>query len=109
MPTHAPRHNSLQHVSPATIYHMTVMPCYDKKLEASRSDFFDPKQQSRDVDCVITTGGFFGGALQLGLLSSLLSMVVGGPQVLGVLGFPECQCLSPVSEGGWRGITRGTC
>lgn len=45
-----------QHVSPATIYHMTVMPCYDKKLEASRSDFFDPKQQSRDVDCVITTG-----------------------------------------------------
>lgn len=61
MPTHALCHNSLQHVSPATIYHMTVMPCYDKKLEASRSDFFDPKQQSRDVDCVITTGGFFGG------------------------------------------------
>lgn len=36
------------------IYHVTVMPCYDKKLEASRPDFFDEKTQSRDVDCVIT-------------------------------------------------------
>lgn len=37
------------------IYHVTVMPCYDKKLEASREDFFDEVSQSRDVDCVITT------------------------------------------------------
>lgn len=36
------------------IYHVTVMPCYDKKLEASRLDFFDETTQSRDVDCVIT-------------------------------------------------------
>lgn len=36
------------------IYHVTVMPCYDKKLEASRPDFFDDTTQSRDVDCVIT-------------------------------------------------------
>lgn len=40
------------------IYHVTVMPCYDKKLEASRSDFFDEKTQSRDVDCVITASKF---------------------------------------------------
>lgn len=39
------------------IYHVTVMPCYDKKLEASREDFFDEVTQSRDVDCVITTSG----------------------------------------------------
>ncbi|XP_059612057.1 probable cytosolic Fe-S cluster assembly factor AGAP009023 [Phlebotomus argentipes] len=37
------------------IYHVTVMPCYDKKLEASREDFFDEVSQSRDVDCVITS------------------------------------------------------
>lgn len=27
---------------PAQIYHVTVMPCYDKKLEASRDDFLVP-------------------------------------------------------------------
>lgn len=32
------------------------MMCYDKKLEASRPDFFDEDYQTRDVDCVITTG-----------------------------------------------------
>ncbi|XP_060527568.1 probable cytosolic Fe-S cluster assembly factor AGAP009023 isoform X2 [Cylas formicarius] len=36
------------------IYHVTVMPCYDKKLEASREDFFSQESNSRDVDCVIT-------------------------------------------------------
>ncbi|KAK7790273.1 hypothetical protein R5R35_012639 [Gryllus longicercus] len=40
--------------SPNDIYHVTVMPCYDKKLEASRQDFFNEKLQSHDVDCVIT-------------------------------------------------------
>ena len=37
------------------------MPRYDKKLEASRQDFYDEKFSTRDVDCVITTG-------ELGLL-----------------------------------------
>lgn len=37
------------------IYHVTVMPCYDKKLEASREDFFNDVLESRDVDCVITS------------------------------------------------------
>lgn len=32
------------------------MPCYDKKLEASRSDFYNDVYSTRDVDCVITTG-----------------------------------------------------
>jgi iron only hydrogenase large subunit-like protein len=32
------------------------MPCYDKKLEASRQDFFDEIFQTREVDCVVTTG-----------------------------------------------------
>ena len=32
------------------------MPCYDKKLEASRSDFYSSLYSTRDVDCVLTTG-----------------------------------------------------
>jgi len=42
--------------SPDQIYHVTVMPCYDKKLEASRQDFYSDVFSTRDVDCVITTG-----------------------------------------------------
>ncbi|KAL7754480.1 Cytosolic Fe-S cluster assembly factor nar1 [Sorochytrium milnesiophthora] len=40
---------------PDQIYHVAVMPCYDKKLEASRSDFYSDVYRTRDVDCVITT------------------------------------------------------
>ena len=31
------------------------MPCFDKKLEASRDDFTN-QDQVRDVDCVLTAG-----------------------------------------------------
>jgi iron only hydrogenase large subunit-like protein len=41
---------------PNKVYHVAVMPCYDKKLEASREDFYSDVFQTRDVDCVITTG-----------------------------------------------------
>ena len=44
---------------PSHIYHVTVMPCYDKKLEASRTDFYDETYATRDVDCVITTGELY--------------------------------------------------
>ncbi|MFH4983749.1 hypothetical protein AB6A40_010458 [Gnathostoma spinigerum] len=40
-------------ISPEKIYHVSVMPCYDKKLEASRSDF--SKSGIRQVDCVLST------------------------------------------------------
>ncbi|KAJ3156097.1 hypothetical protein HDU86_004065 [Geranomyces michiganensis] len=43
-------------VPPNRVYHVAVMPCYDKKLEASRKDFYDDLYATRDVDCVITTG-----------------------------------------------------
>lgn len=39
---------------PEQVYHVTLMPCYDKKLEASREDFYNSQRQTRDVDCVIT-------------------------------------------------------
>ncbi|KAF9475546.1 iron hydrogenase [Pholiota conissans] len=42
--------------TPDGVYHVSVMPCYDKKLEASRKDFYDEVYATRDVDCVITTG-----------------------------------------------------
>ncbi|KAM4531758.1 cytosolic Fe-S cluster assembly factor narfl [Odontesthes bonariensis] len=45
-----------QGLSPQQIYHVAVMPCFDKKLEASRSDFFLNKAETREVDCVITSG-----------------------------------------------------
>nr|XP_044986242.1 cytosolic iron-sulfur assembly component 3 isoform X3 [Jaculus jaculus] len=48
-----------QHLTPDKVYHVTVMPCYDKKLEASRPDFFNQEYQTRDVDCVLTTGEVF--------------------------------------------------
>lgn len=50
------------------VYHVTVMPCYDKKLEASRDDFLfsieegredhkeDAAQRFTEVDCVLTSG-----------------------------------------------------
>jgi len=37
------------------VYHVTVMPCFDKKLEASREDFYDDISSCRDVDCVVTS------------------------------------------------------
>lgn len=40
---------------PAT-YHATVMPCFDKKLEAARPDFATGEE--RDVDCVLSTAEF---------------------------------------------------
>jgi iron only hydrogenase large subunit-like protein len=40
------------------VYHVSVMMCYDKKLEASRPEFGfgDTEEDGREVDCVITTG-----------------------------------------------------
>ena len=41
--------------TPSQVYHVTVMPCFDKKLEASREDFFNDLYRTRDIDCVITS------------------------------------------------------
>lgn len=48
-------------VSPSQIWHLAIMPCFDKKLEASRSELTNTAWQDttsdpvRDVDCVITS------------------------------------------------------
>lgn len=43
-------------ISKDKIYHLSVMPCFDKKLEAARPDFGSEEDENpyRDVDCVIT-------------------------------------------------------
>eukprot|EP00898_Chlorokybus_atmophyticus_P003461 jgi/Chlat1/4115/Chrsp26S04125 len=45
---------------PGNVYHVAVMPCYDKKLEASRDDFLlpgsDDAHEVPEVDCVLTSG-----------------------------------------------------
>ncbi|KXS14501.1 iron hydrogenase [Gonapodya prolifera JEL478] len=43
------------HPLPNQVYHLSIMPCYDKKLEGSRPDFFSSEYDTRDVDCVLTT------------------------------------------------------
>ncbi|KAG5591420.1 hypothetical protein H5410_041934 [Solanum commersonii] len=47
-------------VRPEDIYHVTVMPCYDKKLEAAREDFVfqvdTNSEKITEVDSVLTTG-----------------------------------------------------
>ncbi|CAH0486968.1 unnamed protein product [Peronospora farinosa] len=42
-------------IAPDEVYHVAVMPCFDKKLEASRKDFQDPEHATREVDCVLAT------------------------------------------------------
>ncbi|XP_073026438.1 protein NAR1-like [Primulina eburnea] len=45
---------------PEDIYHVTIMPCYDKKLEAARDDFVfqldSDGERIAEVDSVLTTG-----------------------------------------------------
>eukprot|EP00808_Paulinella_micropora_P026191 g1499.t1 len=45
-------------VSPDKIFHAAIMPCFDKKLEASRDDFFLEDPGTRETDCVITSTEF---------------------------------------------------
>ena len=42
-------------VSPERVYHLSLMPCYDKKLEASRQQFYSDLYRTRDVDMVLTS------------------------------------------------------
>lgn len=47
---------SQQKLSPEKIYHVLVAPCFDKKLEAVREEFYNSLLETRDVDCVLTSG-----------------------------------------------------
>ncbi|XP_037134780.1 nuclear prelamin A recognition factor [Syngnathus acus] len=41
------------------LYHIVVAPCFDKKLEAVREEFYNSLLESRDVDCVLTSGEIY--------------------------------------------------
>ena len=49
---HYARKNGLD---PKNVCHVSLMPCFDKKLEASREDFADDDTGVKDVDLVVTT------------------------------------------------------
>lgn len=36
------------------VYHLSIMPCFDKKLEASRPEIESTEAEDMDVDCVLT-------------------------------------------------------
>lgn len=48
-----------QKLSPEKVYHVLVAPCFDKKLEAVREEFYNSLLDTRDVDCVLTSGEIF--------------------------------------------------
>lgn len=67
-------------IAPSQIWHLAIMPCFDKKLEASREELTDISWQSvdinsgteayqtvRDVDCVITSREILSLAASRGL------------------------------------------
>ncbi|MBN3283219.1 NARF factor, partial [Polyodon spathula] len=45
-----------QGLAPDKLYHVVVAPCFDKKLEALREEFYNSLQDTQDVDCVLTSG-----------------------------------------------------
>eukprot|EP00055_Hartaetosiga_balthica_P008713 m.33319 g.33319 ORF g.33319 m.33319 type:complete len:494 (+) comp6442_c0_seq1:72-1553(+) len=47
--------SSASNKSVKDVYVVSIMPCYDKKLEASRKDFFSEQTRTKDVDCVIVS------------------------------------------------------
>ncbi|KAF2131625.1 LET1-like protein [Dothidotthia symphoricarpi CBS 119687] len=67
-------------ISPSQIWHLAIMPCFDKKLEASRSELTSsawlPNNSSqdpvRDVDCVITARELMYLATMRGITFSTL-------------------------------------
>ncbi|XP_034049172.1 nuclear prelamin A recognition factor [Thalassophryne amazonica] len=48
-----------QKLSPEKVFHVVVAPCFDKKFEAVREEFYNNLLDSRDVDCVLTSGEIY--------------------------------------------------
>jgi len=70
--------------APRNVYMVSVQPCFDKKLEASRLDFYEESRASADVDLVISTSELWallqkqaqaqGGSADNPVLEMLLSL-----------------------------------
>lgn len=48
-----------QKLSPEKVYHVMIAPCFDKKVEAFREEFHNSLLETRDVDCVLTSGEIY--------------------------------------------------
>jgi iron only hydrogenase large subunit-like protein len=70
--------------TPDSVYHVTLMPCYDKKLEASREDFTNQQLHTRDVDCVITASERIL-ILIFHMHSSIYSLMLQGGKIVAAL------------------------
>lgn len=77
-------------IAPSKIWHLAVMPCFDKKLEASREELTEevwagvdsPGRGVRDVDCVITSKEILMLAESRGLDFFKMSRAAPDPQKL---------------------------
>ncbi len=49
-------------LEPRQVYHATVMPCYDKKLEASRRDFAHTATTAPSTEAAASSGSSSGGS-----------------------------------------------
>ncbi|KPI43702.1 Cytosolic Fe-S cluster assembly factor nar1 [Cyphellophora attinorum] len=68
-------------IQPSQIWHLAIMPCFDKKLEASREELTNkwwdgstPGDAIRDVDCVITSRELLSLANARGIVLSQLPL-----------------------------------
>jgi len=76
---------------PSEVYHLALMPCFDKKLEASRDDFTLPSNaELREVDLVLTSAEILDllSAASLHFLSIPPSPLDPMPLVPGIPGGP---------------------
>jgi iron only hydrogenase large subunit-like protein len=54
----------------ADVYHVAVMPCFDKKLEATRRDFFHEDLNVNEVDLVLSTVELINFLISVGNVSA---------------------------------------
>lgn len=67
--------DSQQKLSPEKIYHMLVAPCFDKKLEAVREEFYNSLLETRDVDCVLTSGTVICAYVYIGIFICVVRII----------------------------------
>ena len=54
----------------STVFHVSVQPCFDKKLEASRLDFYHESSNSKEVDLVLSTTEFMDFLFESSVIAS---------------------------------------
>ncbi|KAF1316924.1 Nuclear prelamin a recognition factor-like protein, partial [Globisporangium splendens] len=78
-----------QNIAPNEVYHVAVMPCFDKKLEASRKDFLSEEFNVKDVDCVLATTEIIELIASLNIDFMSLEPAVLSPQEIMLSGISE--------------------